>query len=384
MPPYNRFYVPKFQLESLIYTNYIKYDRMRDMIINEFQNSPEADCTVINFFIDVYSLIKVLYRREDFIIEEGQEYTLAAGIINMAAHYRNYFRTRHNTTTNIYIVSSFNNNRYMTAMNPEYKSAIDFNCKAQTDYIINNIKVLEVIVPYLPNIYFKHYDNAVTAAAIMDIMNYNQTCLNNMNPNLILSKDLVVYQLANNKKSKTIIIRPKKKYTQTYEGYESQDASYIINKNNLMEVYVRESMPKTGEEVLRIRIETVSQVHPELFSVLLAIAKVPDYGYPSELKVPAAIKTLYQMVVKDKMVLNGYNHDIRELMTTLQSYITKQLDIENLVNRFKTLDVIYLYNMIVSINIELYTHIEDLYNPNMVKKINEKFFKEYPLDLNVL
>ncbi len=40
--------------------------------------------------------------------------------------------------------------------------------------------------------------------------------------------------------------------------------------------------------------------------------------------------------------------------------------------------------MMKSISMELYEKVDDLYNPKMVKDVNEKFFNDYPLDLNVL
>lgn len=133
MIPYNRYYVPKFHLDSLIYSHYIKYDHLINVILNEFRNTPEANCTHINLFIDVYSIIKTFYRRSDFIINKEQKYALASGIINMAAHYREYFRSRHNTKTDIFIISSFNDNRFTRETCSEYKPSIDFNRNEVTD-----------------------------------------------------------------------------------------------------------------------------------------------------------------------------------------------------------------------------------------------------------
>ena len=87
MRPYNRFYVPKFHLDSLIYSHYIRYDHLKEIILNEFSNTPEADCTHISLFIDIYSIIKPFYKRQDFAVDDKERYDLASGIINMAAHY---------------------------------------------------------------------------------------------------------------------------------------------------------------------------------------------------------------------------------------------------------------------------------------------------------
>ena len=114
MKPYNRFHVPKFHLNSLIYTHYIRYDHLKEIIFNEFRNSPEANCVHLNLFRDIFSIIKPFYRRDDFNVDENDRYALASGVINMAAHYREYFRSRHSTKTDIYLISSFNDNKYLS------------------------------------------------------------------------------------------------------------------------------------------------------------------------------------------------------------------------------------------------------------------------------
>ncbi|MDD3122010.1 MAG: hypothetical protein PHC62_00675 [Candidatus Izemoplasmatales bacterium] len=384
MIPYNKYYIPKFNIESLIYSNYIKYDQLKDWIIMKFKDSPEANCTHINFFIDVYSMIRGFYRRQDFHINDGQEYTLASGIINMAAHYREYFRSRHNTKADIYIVSSFNMNKYLTSIHPSYRSVVTANDEI-TDYIAENMKVLDSLVPYLPGMYFKHYDHNITGAAILDIIRYNESH-GNKDPNIILSKDFVVSQIVCNPISRTMVLRPYKNYKKTYEGTESVDLSYLVEHGDLMVRYGVDCMKgtKVSEEIIEKRLDKINALSPELLSVLMAITKSSEYGYGSELLFPAAINILYKLIVEDKLALNQYNTNINDLMTLISMNTTKQVDPHELIKRFRTLDLMYQYNNMVSMNLERYQFVDDLYNPDMVKMINEKFFKECPLDLNVL
>lgn len=387
MRPYNRFYAPKFHLDSLIYSHYIRYDHLKEIILNEFSNTPEADCTHISLFIDIYSIIKPFYKRQDFAVDDKERYALASGIINMAAHYREYFRTRHSTKTDIYLISSFNSNKYLQRLCNTYKCGINFAMEEVSNYVIENIKVLNAIVPYLPNIYFRHYDVTTTSAAILDIMNYNISHGNN-NPNIIISKDILNYQLVTFRPVKTIIIRPKKISVQKYEGIDTEERSYSINKYNLMATYLLEKskdlIKANNSEIMNNRLKMVNQLNPELLSILMAITNVPEYGLSSIIQMPSAIKILYRIFVEDRLALNQYNSDISYIIDLVKDYSKKQIDDIEIKQRFQVIDMIYLYNMMKSISMELYEKVDDLYNPKMVKDVNEKFFSDYPLDLNVL
>lgn len=387
MKPYNRFHVPKFHLNSLIYTHYIRYDHLKEIILNEFRNSPEANCVHINLFIDIFSIIKPFYRRDDFNVDENDRYALASGVINMAAHYREYFRSRHSTKTDIYLISSFNDNKYLKQTCSDYKSGIDFSKEDVTEYIAENIKILNAIVPYLPNIYFKHYDTTTTNAAILDIMNYNISH-GNINPNIIISKDIMNFQLVSFQPAKTIILRPKKISVEKYEGVDVEDQSFIINRYNLMGNYLYEStteaMRNNNVEIFNKRLQDISQINPELLSLLLSITKVPKYGLPSILQVPMAINIMKKIFVDDKLALNQYNSDVAHIVELIKGYTKKQIESFEIIQRFKVIDAIYLYNSLKALAMETYTKVDDLYNPKMIKEVNEKFFKHYPLDLNVL
>ena len=76
--PYNRFHMPNFQLDSLLFGCYVKYDKLSQLIYNEFGNKPEGDCTHVNIFIDLYSIMRSICFREDFKVDPGMEYSLAS------------------------------------------------------------------------------------------------------------------------------------------------------------------------------------------------------------------------------------------------------------------------------------------------------------------
>lgn len=383
MTIYNRYVTNTFDINALIYSNYIRYERLKELIINEFRGTEEENCNDINIFIDLYSLMKNTYHRDDFYVDEDQTYSLAAGVINMAAHYRAYFNTRQGVNTKIFIVSSFNNYKYLTAINPAYHSKIELKGN-KIDYFLKNIAALSSLSPYLPNIYFKHYDYATSAAAIRDIMGFNVTH-GNTNPNIIITKDILNYQLVNFKPVRTIVLRPKK----INDSEQSADISYIINQYNLMSMLVweRGKKMKSDQETMTQRYQKICTINPELFSALLSIIGCNEYGYNSVLPFPTTINAFYKIIIENQLVLNQYSYNPLELFKLVVENVNtkKNINIVELESRFRTLDTIYLYDQMQAINMELMTKLpEDLYAPEMLKKINEKFFRNNPLDLNVL
>lgn len=380
----SRFAMPQFNINSMIYSNYIKYERLLKLIIDEFRGTQDENCVDINLFIDLYSIIKNAYHRGDFEIHNDDTNALASGVINMAAHYRSFFNSRLGVNTKIFIVSSFNNYKYLTAMNPKYKSRVELE-GIKIDYFLKNISILSTLSPYLPNIYFKHYDYATSAAAIRDIMGFNVTH-GNKNPNIIVTKDILNYQLVNFKPARTLILRPKKTVD---ENYNAMDVSYLINKNNLMTVMIWEKCRKGKHDptTMKERYQKISAINPELFSVVLSIIGCNEYNYKYVLQIPSTINILYKIFIEDQLLLNQYNYNPLEVfrLVSNNAKTKNNINIVELESRFRTMDTIYLYDQMQAINMELMTKIpEDLYAPELVKKINEKFFKENPLDLNVL
>lgn len=387
--PFNRYHMPNFQLDSLLFSCYVKYDRLSFLMFNEFGNRPEGNCTHVNLFIDLYSVMRSICFREDFRADPGMEYSLASRVINMAAHYREYFKSRHNTSTSIYIVSSFNMNDNTTRILPEYKSKIalakENGCY---DYLVQNIKVLNSLVPYLPGIYFRHYEYNNTSAAMLDIMNYNVEH-GNTDPNIVITKDIVTYQLVNYNKALTICIRPKKTVHQDFNGSNiSEDTSYSINRNSLMFTYAKEKMQNTSNhEIMNKRLEKIGKISPELYSAFLTFTGVGEYNLPAITKFPTTLNDFHKVFVEEQFLLNQYNNDIEYLIQMIQGVSSSkksEIDPRYVLTRFSLIDLISNYNALVFNNIERYVEVEDLYQPDMVKDINERFFTKCPLDLNVL
>lgn len=382
----NRFkrYYPT--IDNRIYSNYIKYDRLKHLVLHEFANTPYANCNHVNIFIDIFEILRGI-RYEEII--NSNKYALAAGIINMIAHYREYFRSRHNTTSYVYILSGFNDNKYLRLINPAYNSfhSNDDASQEKMDYIQMNIDILNMIIPYIPNTYFKHYEHSPICAGIADIMNYNSTILNDKSPNIIITRDVINFQLVDIGDTHTVIIRPKKSVVGNM-NVSSEDASFSINKNSLLSTLVFLRVQKTEEinrDTLNERMRKISNIDPGLYSLFLSMTRIPERRYGTMLSMPTAINILDKILVKDKLEYNGYTMNPMNILKLIEdNYNYKNFNSIEIESRFRTVDARYLLNQLHSIGLENYKFTKDLYNPDLLKQLNEKFFTENPLDLNVL
>ena len=376
----NRFQQSSFSLESIIYSNYIRYDRLKQLVLHEFQNTPYANCNKVNIFIDVYSIVKRLRDISDLEITKDQKYLLASGIVNMAAHYRAYFQSRHNTSSNIFVIYSDNDNKYLRSINPEYDGFMNDKhlLSKYRKYIDSNLKVLDDISFYIPNFQFKRYENAPTCAAMYDIMKYN-SMIDNITPNIVITRDTINYQLVNFPDNYTVIFRPKR----DVNGF---DSSYSINKFNLMESYVELRANKdTKIEDIAKRKELARLLNPELFTILLSLTSVPERNYKFLLNINSALQVLYKIIIQMGLVRNAYSFFPMDVFEIINNNINStRFNPTFAESRFRTLDMIFQYAVLESMKIELYKPNEYLHNPDIIKKINDKFFSEYPLDLNVL
>ena len=100
-------------IESILYGNYIKYDKMSELVESNFKGSTS---TTVNIFIDIYSMFRNVHMSDS--LNSNNQLILSSSIINLCAHIRHFFRSRYKVESNIYIVHSDNI--------PEYNKKIWF------------------------------------------------------------------------------------------------------------------------------------------------------------------------------------------------------------------------------------------------------------------
>jgi len=344
-------------LARLIDMNNIKYDILQDITNAEFKGK---NIEVVNLYIDVYSLLKVLYRNDTYDIETYS--TITSSIVNICSHYRRFFYTRYNAHTRIFIINSQNlsdiNKTLVYGYNYSYSSSREANPKI-VDLIETNMDLLRTLVPYLPDIYF--IDSTFETGVVI----YNIMCRDdkaNTKAHIILSRDKYNYQLAAMKPNTVILKRIDK------------DISFFVTKNNLLDIYLKERNVKSQS----------LNVSSELFTTILALSSLKERNIKAITSINKAISVLDQ-AIKDHRLVNAYNSDIEYLWNSILLYGGIKSNKMELVNRFKALDIQFQHSIfITSPERDFSDRLVNLVDPQTVKAINNKYFATNPLDLNNL
>ena len=346
----------KVDLESLLYGYYIKYDKLSELI-----NTISVNYQVnnIDIYIDLYDALKNMYSTN---IYTSKRLVIVSSIINMVAHYRGYFRTRHNVETRIFLVYGEDITTNHTQYVREYKE-ISRNLErmnyAENDAMIKSqLDMVKLLCAYIPDVYF-------VRRATNSAMFIYSNILENNNLALIISKSRYMYQIPAIINSNVYILRPKKK--------QGQDISYLISHQNaLLYQFDKCSNPKLKE------------FSPLLMSLLLALNGFGSYNIPTKCNITTACNLLHKAILDGK-INNWHNPDPVFVYSKLDFSVTRFISISELKFRFMAIDIInqhMLYqNMIESKDI---TWNINLYDPETVKSIANKYFIDNPLDLNNL
>lgn len=341
-----------------LYGYFVKYDRLTPLINSTFRNS---DASVLDIFIDcndIFNHVGVKDENASFIDRKNKLY-ITSGIVNMCAHYRNFFRKYYSTTTRFWLLYSHN-----VLFHNQQFSQYDRDDINISEIISENIAALESLCPYLPDIMWcDSVDGFENALVMKQILDFERNIVHNNNPAILISKDpynyLIPAEIPN-----TYILRPKK--------YNGEDLSYIVDFNTCLYAYVNDVYNKTLSPALG-----GVTVDPDRLGILMALGKVPTRN----LNVICRIDTILNILMS-----SGYGYHIYDIKTFLD-----QIPLPPKVNRYEVtcrycaLDILYsaiAYNEAPKKFI--YTGMVNLYDSETVKRINETYFRYIPLDLEVL
>ena len=188
-------------------------------------------------------------------------------------------------------------------------------------------------------------------------------------PNVIYSKSQLAYQLVAYF-PKTFLYRPKKS--------RGEDVSWVVTKSTLIDAY------RFGE--LKLKKETVP-INYKLLNIYQTISGLKDRSITGLINATNSVGKI-KFLVDSRLLLDGYNSPavIRE---NSNNNICKVFEIIGLQEDecLRRLSVIDLQSQTVVYSLgpsvmELSRAIVNLYDPDTVKAINNKYFDKYPLDLN--
>lgn len=353
-----------YTVNQLIGSYYIRYDRLYELITSYYSGSSAEN---IDLYLDVTPLIKNLYGNTDVEIDS---ITLTACLYNMCAHYRNFFKTRFNVGTRIFIVCS----SMITPLNHKY--LLDYSNKPPipesdkpnvTQIISKSFDLLDLLCNYTQDVYLVQTQHEA-AVAIYGLLLSSRGLV----PNIIISKDLYDYQLVsvpNSLSESTIVIRPKK--------VDNNDISYIVDKNNILSVLL-------VERKVKVAPKEIFCLDSSLYSLILALTRLPERHIKSLLNLPDAIRSLSE-AIQSNDIYNGWTVDADRVAYTINKgrEQTKKINEFEVANRFNAIDIISQFDSLQSTGIPIsIINMTNLYDPNGMKEIINKYFgKDNTLDV---
>lgn len=349
-------------VEALLYSYYIKYDKLEELTNQAFAGS---DSDRLNVFIDFYQMLRSLYDRP--LTGEYNIYTSA--VLNLAAHIRAFYESRYQTSTKIYIVFSTNTTPVIPIGTPEWNDTAISAFNPQRDKMIGwNIKMLRMLCPYFPDVYI------IEGTVDPTIMIYNRIIKNhqegNKDPSIIITKDIFAWQIPTCV-SETYVFRPRK----TRAG----DTSFCVGSNNVYYTY--------RTEVTKGKFAVEQFLRPEMYSLFLALTSYKRKGLSAYFTPSAAVK-LIQDMISNNQILPGYNYplSIAQALVSISKPVQmgtngKEVYKNNLYNRYTVVDIPFLedsYSRKPEANIPVNS--VQKYDTRGIEEINDEFFSKNPIN----
>lgn len=353
------------KVDQILYSNFVKYDRLEEIVYNTFSNTSIASATQLNLFIDLYSVLHTIYS-EHYRTQISDYTSLTSILINMCGHYRAFFR-KLGVETNIFLIGSLNTSEINRKFVAEYNTVFlaKTEIKIFKDFIQNNFDLLEILCPYLPNIFFvrsqKNFESSVIISHIIDLLKSN-------NPNLIISKDMYSMQLCAIHPY-TSFLRPKKAM-----GGADESTMICISEKQSFRAEFWNMFSSMRQNLKREQLYTISPLNLPL---LLALHKMPERNiHQTTLPISKAIKCLEMITYNDIKITPDILLNSGCLDPTVPFARIDAL--------YKVYDVLYMKNFYKSDPESKVLKFQNLKDDAALNHLNSKFFQNTPINFSAL
>jgi hypothetical protein len=351
-------------LEAIIYSSFVKMERMGDITYQTFSNSSIADATTVNVFIDVYSVLKSIFS-EHYRTTVDDYTSITSGLINMCSHYRSFFK-RLQVHSKFYLIFSFNtcdiNEKFVAGYNQDFKKKSEIKLFRQI--AMDNFKLLDLLCPYLPDVFFiksiRNYESAVMIANLIEV-------INDGNPNLIISKDIYPLQLTALYKHTAYLFPIKKK--------DGNDESVMVPINE--KYSYREEFWNLVALRRQVGVDKLVNINPINFAMISSMWKFPERGMTAITNISSARNII-------NMATNNQDIEVFPEMLYNNAEISSSVPVSLIESRYKTLDVRYMLPIYKQDPEAVSIKLENLNDPQTLNQINAKFFAKNPLDFQRL
>lgn len=342
--------------ESIVVANYIRYETLAEITNTVFAGS---DANVLNIYIDLYQLFRKMYRSD---VSVGNRSSVAAAVVNMCIHYRAFYKKYYGVHTRIYLMQTSGPMKMNEKFYPDYnRSNMEKMIMADmiTTFMIQNCAILKELCKYLPDIYYIEGPFETSVMIYANIMERKDN-----SPNIIISTSALQYAVPVFAQSQTIVI--------DHTWVEGGIRYRVVDKGNaLIELLAKQKLSDNT-------IKKCLTINPELFGLFMALTRNEHRDLYSMNNVGSALNLLNNAINKYAIPNSYIAPDFTEMLVLLSK---DRLD--ELVGRYKAIDLVY--------QTELYKITDwyldrswdvNLQDPDMVKLLNEKYFRGNPIDLD--
>lgn len=348
----------RVEVQQILLGYYIKYSKLQELVE---QTLYSTNAEMVDVYIDLYDMLYPLYSTN---IYSNKKFIITSSVINLAAHMREYFWSRHRVISRIFLVyadGSLNTHKEFCYNfgNNDMESMMNYD--KTSHYINSQLDLVKILAAYINGVYF------VRKETDFAMFTYDNICKNLNIPAVILTKDKYNYQIpamCNN----AVIFRPKK--------YNGDDISFAITNNNV----ILSHFNKINREDSIMKLKDINSA---ALSLLYALTGLPKKKLLTLFNSTTAINMLHQ-AIQELKIINGYNMDIPYVYKALNIPSSK-IDPINFEYRFRAVDMVYQHRIYsgLSESIDVSWFI-DLNDPKTVQHINNTYFIDNPLDLNSL
>ena len=361
------------RLDMLLLSYYIRYEILQQLIA---QIPFPTGTTIVDIYIDLYDIFRNFFGDEyvinlrDVMALLETKYAITSYIINIAAHYRGFFRNYLGLNTRIYMVYGAEINGNQKQFYPAFGDKIEIKMY-NFDYIqlqINDqLSMINTLTTYINEVYYVYTKSSFP---IWTYLNIRRT--QTLNPNcvsLLITHDKYCYQVpAMDIGHCTYILRPVK--------LSGEDHSVIIKPITSLIQYFSKLRPSSTASKL------IATFHPSMMSLLMTLNGCKSKNVNMLVNINRTAVAIYGGITSSQM-LNGYYTDLPYLYSVLKQYrindIINELDFEK---RFQALDLEFQYKLFsVQYDAKDMSWKKNLSDPETMIHINNHEFSKTPLDL---
>lgn len=344
-------------IEVFMMRYFVKYHRLDQLIPYAFTGSTSNN---LNIFIDIYGIYRGMFSRS-YKTDISDYTSFTSMLINMCIHYRTYFKMLGVSTT-IYLISSYNiseiNTKFVADYNKTFRDKL--NNKMIRDMVEQNVELLKIICPYLPNIHFVHSEFE-SSVSMLHIINKNVGT-----PNLIISSDLYPIQLTNICPD-TAYLKPKKSM--------GEDVSDIVCPNSHLEhekTFWRGICQEKEDFTLN---ESKVLISSRNYVLLAALNRFTDRNLKAIVNFNRANSILKNIVGFENVKIYPIT------LNTLDINVLGNVPVQTVDSRFKVLDVEYQYELYLESVEPLLLQFDNLSDPDAINIINDTYFSKNPINI---